>query len=130
LFVQYFPNPEQTKKKKRKNSEEEQLPLDPYQTIVEWFNNGQHLDLLLDMKDADKILALKKVNGLDSFVKKHFHMANQAEQSLLMEFVLHGLAAYSLISKKNIDGKIAFQDLMGGIMNFGSLQTDEWDQEE
>lgn len=130
LFVQYFPNPEQTKKKKRKNSEEEQLPLDPYQTIVEWFNNGQHLDLLLDMKDADKILALKKVNGLDSFVKKHFHMANQAEQSLLMEFVLHGLAAYSLISKKNIDGKIAFQDLMGGIMNLGSLQSDEWDQEE
>jgi magnesium chelatase subunit I len=34
-----------------------------------------------------------------------------------MEFVLHGLASYSLISKKMLDGKIQFKDLMGSMMN-------------
>ena len=36
-----------------------------------------------------------------------------------MEFVLHGLASYSLISKKTLDGKIEFKDLMGSMLNFG-----------
>ncbi|HAK13025.1 MAG TPA: magnesium chelatase, partial [Chitinophagaceae bacterium] len=51
---------------------------------------------------------------------------------LLMEFVLHGLAAYSLISKRMLDGKLSFQDLMGSMMNFGgqSLDLTEEDFEE
>jgi hypothetical protein len=35
--------------------------------------------------------------------------ANDKEAALLMEFVLHGLAAYSLISKKVIEGKHRIQ---------------------
>ncbi len=42
-----------------------------------------------------------------------------------MEFVLHGLASYSLISKKMLDGKIEFKDLMGSMMNFGSMNFDD-----
>ena len=37
-----------------------------------------------------------------------------------MEFVLHGLAAYSLISKKIVEGKIEFKDLIGSMVNLGS----------
>jgi magnesium chelatase subunit I len=37
-----------------------------------------------------------------------------------MEFVLHGLAAYSLISKKVVEGKIEFKDLIGSMVNLGS----------
>ena len=37
-----------------------------------------------------------------------------------MELVLHGLAAHSLISKKVIDGKIEFKDLMGSMLNMGA----------
>jgi magnesium chelatase subunit I len=44
-----------------------------------------------------------------------------------MEFVLHGLSAYSLISKKMIDGKIEFKDLMGSMMNLGSMHFEEDD---
>jgi magnesium chelatase subunit I len=44
-----------------------------------------------------------------------------------MEFVLHGLSSYSLISKKMIDGKIEFKDLMGSMMNLGSMNFDEED---
>ena len=34
-----------------------------------------------------------------------------------MEFVLHGLSAYSMISKKVVEGKIEFKDLIGSMMN-------------
>jgi magnesium chelatase subunit I len=71
------------------------------------------------MKDAEKISALYKIDGLYSFVKKYFPHANEKENALLMEFVLHGLAAYSLISKKVIEGKTEFKDLIGSMMNLG-----------
>jgi len=34
-----------------------------------------------------------------------------------MEFVLHGLSTYSLISKRVLEGKIEFKDLMGSMIN-------------
>lgn len=126
-FVQYFPNPEQLKKKRStgKRSAEEKEPENPYKTITRWFDAGNHLDLLLDMKDGDKIANLYKVDGLYGFVKKYFPHANEKENALLMEFVLHGLSTYSMISKKMIDGKIEFKDLMGSMMNLGSFNLDE-----
>ena len=44
-----------------------------------------------------------------------------------MEFILHGLAAYSLISKKVLDGKIEFKDLMGSMLNMGAQSFTEED---
>jgi magnesium chelatase subunit I len=79
------------------------------------------------MKYEDKVVALYKVEGLFGIVKKHFPQANEKQAALLMEFVLHGLSAYSLISKKMIDGKIEFKDLMGSMMNLGSMNFDEDD---
>jgi magnesium chelatase subunit I len=79
------------------------------------------------MKDEEKVLALYKVDGLFGIVKKHFPQANEKQAALLMEFVLHGLASYSLISKKMIDGKIEFKDLMGSMMNLGEMHFDEDD---
>ena len=37
-----------------------------------------------------------------------------------MEFVLHGLASYSMISKKMVEGSIEFKDLIGSMMNLGT----------
>lgn len=131
-FIQYFPNPEQAKKRRAtgKRSAEEKEPENPYRNITRWFDAGNHLDILLDMKDADKIAHLYKVDGLYGFVKKHYPHANEQESALLMEFVLHGLASYSLISKKMIDGRIEFKDLMGSMMNLGTMEDDEFNEED
>ncbi|MFM1928879.1 MAG: hypothetical protein RL387_207 [Bacteroidota bacterium] len=127
-FIQYFPNPELTKKRKtNKKSAEEPVVENPYKLITAWFDGGNQLDLLLDMKDADKIASLYKVDGLYGVVKKHYPHANENESALLMEFVLHGLAAFSMINKKMIDGKIEFKDLMGSIMNLGNMGFGEDD---
>lgn len=128
-FVQYFPNPDQIKKKRTtgKKSADEKEPENPYKSIIRWFDGGKHLDLLLDMKDADKIAALYQVDGLYGFVKKHFPHANENENALLMEFVLHGLSSFSMISKKTIEGRIEFKDLIGSMMNLGRFNLNEDD---
>ena len=131
-FTQYFPNPESVKRKKvtGKKSADEKAEENPYKAIIRWFDAGNHLDLFTDMKDADKITALYKVDGLHAFVKKYYHHANEKENALLMEFVLHGLAGYSLISKKIIEGKIEFKDLIGSMMNFGEMNFSDEDLSE
>lgn len=131
-FVQYFPNPELIKKKRSvgKKSVEEKEPENPYKAIIRWFDGGNHVDLLTDMKDEARIHALYQVDGLYAFVKKHFPQANDKQNALLMEFVLHGLAAYSLISKKTIEGKIEFKDLIGSMMNLNEMSFDDSEEDE
>ncbi|MCW3114992.1 MAG: magnesium chelatase, subunit ChlI [Segetibacter sp.] len=127
-FVLYFPNPEAGKKKRATGKPGQQVKTEdenPYKAIIRWFDGGNHLDLLLDSNDANKFSSLYKVDGLHGFVKKYYPQSNDKENALLMEFVLHGLASYSLISKKMLDGKIEFKDLMGSMMNFGAMNFED-----
>ncbi len=131
-FIQYFPNPDQVKKKRatgKKTADEKEVE-NPYKSIIRWFDGGKHLDLFLDMQDSDKIAALYQVDGLYGFVKKHYPVANEKENALLMEFVLHGLSSFSMISKKMIDGKIEFKDLIGSMMNLGAMDLSAEDEEQ
>jgi magnesium chelatase subunit I len=119
-FIQYFPNPE-TLKKKRKEAGED----NPYRAIQSWFDKGNSLNLLFQTKDEDKIHQLYKVDGLHALVKKYFKQANEKEAALLMEFVLHGLAAFSMISKKILESRIEFKDLMGSMLGNTTSYGDE-----
>ncbi len=127
-FIQYFPNPEMAKKRRATGKAGQALKQEeenPYKAITRWFDAGNHLDLLLDSTDANKVNTLYKVDGLHAFVKKHFPHANASENALLMEFVLHGLSSYSMISKKVLEGRIEFKDLMGSMMNFGAVSDED-----
>jgi magnesium chelatase subunit I len=127
VFLQYFPNPEITKKKRNtgKKSADEKQPENPYQSIIRWFDAGNYLDLPVDSTDEVKIQQLYQVEGLYGIVKKQFPIINERESALLMEFVLYGLSVYSVISKKMDDGRISFKDLMGSMMNLGNLNLGE-----
>ncbi len=122
-FKQYFPDPDTLKKKKGKLP----APENPYKAIINWFDAGNALNLFLETKDDDKVQMLYKVSGLHAFVKKQYGSITDKENALLMELVLHGLAAHSLISKKVIDGKIEFKDLMGSMINMGTEHFTEED---
>ncbi|HEX6432149.1 MAG TPA: sigma 54-interacting transcriptional regulator [Niastella sp.] len=126
-FIQYFPNPETLKKKRNQQAAEE----NPYRSISTWFDKGNSLNLLFHTKDADKIQQLYKVDGLHALVKKYFKQANENEAALLMEFVLHGLAAFSMISKKILESRIEFKDLMGSMLgNTTSLSDEELESDD
>ncbi len=129
-FVQYFPNPDQLKKRRHsgKPSAEEQKDDNPYRPVTQWFDKGNQLNISFNTSDKDKRALLYKVDGLHALVKRFFPRANEEQAGLLMEFVLHGLASYSLISKKMFENKVEFKDLVGSMMNFGEKDF-EFDEE-
>ena len=115
-FINYFPNPEVLKKKRNQQPADE----NPYRSVQGWFDKGNALNLFFNLKDQEKIQQLYRVDGLHALVKKYFKHANEKESALLMEFVLHGLSSFSMISKKIVDNKIEFKDLMGSMLNLGT----------
>jgi magnesium chelatase subunit I len=131
-FVNYFPNPEVLKKRRNVNkpSGQEKDEDNPYKPIINWFDKGNQLNLSFATSDKEKILLLYKVEGLHALVKKFFGKASEQQTALLMEFVLHGLASYSLISKKIFESKIEFKDLIGSMMNLGDKNYEEEFDEE
>ncbi len=131
-FVQYFPNPESLKKRRNtgKPSQQERPEDNPYRPIITWFDKGNNLDLSFNTSDKEKSLALYKVDGLHALVMRFFPDSDEKQAALLMEFVLHGLASFSMISKKIFESKIEFKDLMGSMMDFGSKDYEEEFDEE
>ncbi|MEO7923815.1 MAG: magnesium chelatase [Chitinophagaceae bacterium] len=130
-FVQYFPNPDSLKKRRNTGKPSQQLEKEeenPYRSITGWFDKGNTLNMSFNTSDKDKILSLYKVDGLHALAKKYFPKANEEQSALLMEFILHGLSSYSLISKKIFENKMEFKDLVGSMMNF-SEKDFEFDEE-
>lgn len=131
-FIQYFPNPETFKKRRNTGKESTREEENPFKAIIRWFDNGNSVDTPFSLTDKEKVVQLYAVNGLHALVKKYFSKANEMETALLMEFVLHGLASYSFISKKMVDNRIEFKDLIGSMVNLGGLTSgsDDFDDEE
>ncbi|MGZ3940031.1 MAG: magnesium chelatase, partial [Flavisolibacter sp.] len=130
-FVHYFPNPESLKRRAGRKGETPEVVDNPYRSIISWFDKGNHINLVFSTSDRDKINQLYKIDGLHALIKKHFSHANEKEAALLMEFVLHGLASYSLISKKILETSVEFKDLMGSMLNIQSSGSfDDLDEED
>jgi magnesium chelatase subunit I len=127
LFTTYFPSLETLKKRRGKESQQKENPFRP---VIGWFDAGNTLDTPFNMTDEERWRQLCRVDGLHALVKKHHPQASEQETALLMEFVLHGLASHSLISKKSIDTGISFKDLMGSMLDLGRGGRDNEDEEE
>lgn len=105
-FVSYFPDPDKYRKQKEKS---------PYHKVTTWFSEGNTIDLLNDMTNQEFEKTLKSVPGLSDLVNE-FHKGQDAPVKLfLMEFALHGLAEYSLISKHPLTSGLQFKDLLSSM---------------
>lgn len=123
-FLDYFPNPEEYKKKRGtgKKSTEEKSVTNPYQPIIDWFGKGNEIILNHNDTDIAKAKKLNAVNSLSEFIAQYYQVQPN-EELLLKEFILHGLAAHSLLSKKLIDNEVSFKDLMGGMMDWDNIMN-------
>ena len=121
-FLNYFPDPDKAKKLKGRPS--------PYKTVQEWFGNGNTLDLLSDAHANDYRTALDKVPGLRDIVKE-LHAKEDADTTyFLMEFLLYGLAEYSLISRNKLTGGAQFKDLLASMFTMPSFGEDDDEEED
>jgi len=115
LLVKFFPDPEKAKKSKTPN---------PYAEIINWFSDGNTLAVLDDLPFAEYKKVLTSVNGLKELVKQFHPRLVESQQLILMEFVLHGLAEFSQLSKGFLDNGFAFSDMFNSLFN---LQPDDDD---
>ncbi len=117
-FVNYFPNPEDKRKQKEKEKS-------PYQRIVNWFGEGNEVDLLNDLSQSDYRKALQKVPGLADLVKQYHADVNEETRYFLMEFALHGLAEYSQLSKNQLTAGTQFKDLLSSMFTMSDYDEDD-----
>ena len=105
-FINYFPDPEKFRKQKEKS---------PYKKITSWFGEGHSIDLLGDITNLEYERILRSVPGLLELVNEFQKGQEPTTKIFLMEFALHGLAEYSLISKHYLGKGMQFKDLMSGM---------------
>lgn len=115
LMVQYFPDPEKQKRSKSPN---------PYSEIINWFGEGNTVNIHDNLSLQDYVEVLYDVPGLKNVVKQFHPRLNESQTLLLMEFLLHGLAEFSQLSKSYLDNGYSFKDM------FDSLFNAEFDDEE
>ncbi len=116
LFVRFFPDPEKAKKSKTAN---------PYHNVIEWFTEGNTLDVSDALTGSKYKKELMRVTGLHDLVKKFHAKLSENQTLLLMEFVLHGLAEHSQLSKKYLDGGFGFSDMFESLFNTELNDDDE-----
>lgn len=114
-FLSYFPDPEKSKKSKQKN---------PYSEILAWFADGNEADLLTLSTGQEFVNELNKIKGLDDLVKFYTKGMN-TDPVLMKEFLLHGLAEFSQLSKKRLEHSVKFGDLVGSIFSIGKEEEEE-----
>lgn len=120
-FINYFPDPDKFRKQKDKS---------PYKKIADWFGDGNTVDLLNDMPQSEYEAALKRVPGLSDLINEFHRDKDAATKLFFMEFALHGLAAYSLISKHSLTAGLQFKDLISGMFSMPRPGQDDDDEDE
>jgi magnesium chelatase subunit I len=105
-FINYFPDPDKFRKQKEKS---------PYKKISNWFGEGNAVDLLHDMNQSEFEKKINGIPGLSELIKEFHPNQDQSTRLFLMEFALHGLAEYSLLSKHSLTAGLQFKDLLSGM---------------
>jgi magnesium chelatase subunit I len=122
-FANYFPSPEVIKRKQQEN---------PYQNITNWFSKGNDVDILTNASFEEYKKNLTKVPELDKLVEKYQPNLDEKTKLLFMEFVLHGLAEFSLLSKHRLESGLQFKDMLSSMftMSNDDDDLDDYDDEE
>ncbi|MFT7421916.1 MAG: magnesium chelatase subunit I, partial [Arcticibacterium sp.] len=89
----------------------------PYTQITSWFAGGNEIDILNDLGEKDYENRLKTIDGLSELIEVLHPDIEGKAKNFLMEFALHGLAEFSLISKKSLDKGLVFKDLLDNLFD-------------
>lgn len=115
LMITYFPDPEKLKKAKGIN---------PYSGIINWFGAGNTINIEDSLSLEEYKKALESIPGLKDVIKQFHPRLSKNQQLLLMEFLLHGLAEFSLINKSFLDNGFSFADMFNSLFN-AEFEDDE-----
>ncbi|NBG65653.1 sigma 54-interacting transcriptional regulator [Acidiluteibacter ferrifornacis] len=117
LVVNYFPELKDLKKNKTIEAEK-------YNLIINSFSNNV-VDIESDYTDQVYQEELTNIPGMKELIESKFKTLPKQEQFLMMEFLLHGLAEYSLLGRKRMETKLRFNDLFQSMLYSNEEENEE-----
>lgn len=117
-FLNLFPDPAKLKKRKEAS---------PYQPIINWFGEGNIVDVMLMENDKTYKKGLENIPGLGDLVDTYTEKLTKNQKLNMMEFVLFGLAEHSLIGKNNLERGVQFKDILGSMFSEKDFFADQSD---
>lgn len=116
-FALYFPNPDKIKRNQESN---------PYQPILNWFGKGNVIDVLNSASNTEYKKVLTGIPGLKELINKYHPNENEPNKLLLMEFALHGLSEFSLLSKYRLERSIQFKDMLSSMFSMSNEEDEDY----
>jgi magnesium chelatase subunit I len=87
-----------------------------YQEIINWFNQGNKLELADEMNSEEYFKQLDKIPGLKRIATQHLKPGgSKAEVSAAMEFVLEALYQNSRVAKEEAEVGTVYKDMLGSL---------------
>jgi magnesium chelatase subunit I len=81
------------------------------------------------LTDREYRARLRTIEGLEELIEQFHPRINEKDKFFMMEFALHGVAEYSLISKKAVDTGIVFKDLLDSMFDPNKMKFDDDDDD-
>ena len=105
-----------------------------YREVLGWFSKGNTVDLDTDLRFAEYVQQLDRVEGLGALVDAHTAPPSPAEKASMMELTLEMLHQHSLLGKEVADDGASYADMMGSVLSglgsFGADDDDDLDDDE
>jgi magnesium chelatase subunit I len=98
---------------------EKRFDFPQFKRMIDWFEEGNSVDITTSMSDADYRRELSKVAGLKEVVAKHWpdpKPASEVERALAMEFVLEGLHQNFLLTKQRVGRRSVYTDTVSDVI--------------
>lgn len=108
LFTNYFPKIQKLNKKGEDT---------PYTEIVNWFLEGNSIELSDNSNDKDHAKILDSIQPLKDLLLKYQPHVSKKDIPFFMEFVLWALVDLKQLSKKRTEDKILFNDGIDSLMS-------------
>ena len=103
-FLAIFPDP-----RKQKGDR------DTYGVVRAWFGGGNTVSLLNELPDGEFAQKLSEVGGLRKLAQSVD--VEGADETLLMELLLHGLTETDVLNRDFIDRQMNFRDMLAGMLD-------------
>jgi magnesium chelatase subunit I len=105
-----------------KPGREQKFNFPKFQPVVNWFENGNTLEIDDGMPQAEYLRALRSVEGLEAIARKELRPADDRALGAAMDFLMEGLHQNFLITKMLVGTKVVYTDTVSHMI--GQMDDD------
>jgi magnesium chelatase subunit I len=100
-----------------KRGRDKKVNFHAFQTVIDWFEAGNKLQLSTNMSYKDYVKALKDIDGLEKLARDYGFGETDQELPVMMEFIVEGLHQNFLLTKHLKDARISYSDAVSYMMD-------------